>query len=164
MQAPSPDSVDASTICLGCFQVGGRIYALDVTQLREVLRWQTVTPLPGAPGLIEGVIDMRGAIVPVLDLGRVLGAEPIRSGVRARIVVAEVDGLVVGLAVEAAVGVVGVPVDALGDAPALATQAGYALARSVVRRTQAEPIPVLALEQVLERVYRSSIGQAEEAR
>jgi purine-binding chemotaxis protein CheW len=158
MPAVSPDSVAASSIGLGCFEVGGRIYALDVTQLREVLRWQPVTPLPGAPRLIEGVIDVRGAIVPVLDLGRVLGGEPVRAGSRARIAIAELDGLVLGLGVDAAAGVIAVQAEALGDPPALATQAGYALARALVRRPQAEPILVLALEQVLERVYRSSIA------
>lgn len=163
MQAVSSARVDVSTLGLGCFEVAGRTYALDVAQLREVLRWQTITPLPGAPSLIEGVIDMRGAIVPVLDLGRLLGGEAIRVGSRARIVVAELDGLVVGLGVEAAVGVIDVATETLGDPPALATQAGYALARAVVRRPQAEPILVLALEQLLERVYRSSIATPEEA-
>lgn len=153
----------ASPLSLGCFEVAGRLYALDVTQLREVLRWQPITPLPRAPALIEGVIDLRGAIVPVLDLGRVLGGDPVHADARARIAIAELDGLVVGLIVDSAVDVIGVEVDALGDPPALATQAGYALARAVVRRPGIEPIPVLSLEHVLECVYRSSIASEDSA-
>ncbi len=164
MQTVSGAPSGASSLGLGCFEVAGRIYALDVAQLREVVRFQPVTPLPGAPALIEGVIDLRGAIVPVLDLGRVLCGEPVRREARARIVVAELDGLVVGLIVDSAAGVVAIEADALGDPPALAVQAGYALARAVVRRPQAEPILVLALEHVLERVYRSSIPAPEGGR
>ncbi len=163
MQSVSGTS-GASSLGLGCFEVAGRIYALDVAQLREVVRYQPVTPLPGAPALIEGVIDLRGDIVPVLDLSRVLGGEPVRREARARIAVAELDGLVVGLIVDSAAGVVAVEADALSDPPALAVQAGYALARAVVRRPRAEPILVLALEHVLERVYRSSIQTPEGGR
>jgi purine-binding chemotaxis protein CheW len=150
-------------LTLGSFEVGGRSYALDVAQLREIVRWQPLTPLPQAPALIEGVIDLRGAIVPVIDLGRALGVDAVRSGARTRIAVAELDGLVVGLAVDAAVEILSVDADALGDPPALATQAGYAMARAVVRRAGAEPIPLLALEHILERVYRSSLAVPEES-
>ncbi len=72
MQSSSAEMFGQSQVTLGCFEVGGRVYALDVTYIREVVRWQRVTPLPKAPVLIEGVIDLRGAVVPVVDLGRAL--------------------------------------------------------------------------------------------
>jgi purine-binding chemotaxis protein CheW len=146
-------------VTLGCVEVGGRAYALDVSQLREVVRWQPVTPLPSAPALIEGVIDLRGTIIPVVDLGRALGLAPVQPSLRARIAVAEVEGLVLGLAVDAAVEVVPVEVERLEDPPALATQTGYEVARAIVRRPQADPILVLSLEQLLETVYRSALPQ-----
>lgn len=150
-----------NTVTLGCFDVGGRTCALDVSQIREVVRWSPVTPLPDAPELIDGVLDLRGSIVPVIDLGRALGLEAVKPGLVARIAVVEVDGMVLGLAVQAALEVVPVDVARLEDPPALATQAGYDLARAIVRRAKAEPMVVLSLEQVLERVYRSAIRDAE---
>ena len=83
-------------ITLACFELAGDVYALDVAQLREVVRWQPVTPLPRAPALIEGVVDLRGAIVPVVDLARVLRGIPVQTGPRARIAIVEIDGLVGG--------------------------------------------------------------------
>ena len=150
-----------NTIALGCFEVGGRSCALDVSQIREVVRWAPATPLPDAPELIEGVLDLRGSIVPVVDLGRALGLEPVHPGLSARIAVVEVEGMVMGLAVQAALEVVQVDVARLEDPPALATQAGYDLARAVVRRSGAEPMVVLSLEHVLERIYRSALAGAE---
>jgi purine-binding chemotaxis protein CheW len=148
-------------VTLGCFEVGGHTYAIDVAQVREVVRWQSVTPLPNAPSLIEGVIDLRGAVVPVVDLGRALGGAPVAPGQRTRIAVTEVDGLVMGLAVDAAVEVLSVDVANLEDPPALATQSGYDVSRAVVRRPGVEPILVLSLEHVLEGVYRSALSGKE---
>ena len=102
---------DESRVTLGCFDVSGAHYAFDVTQMREVVRWQPVTPLPKAPDLIEGVIDLRGVVVPVVDLGRALGGPPIEESPSARIAIVEIDGLVMGLAVDAAVEVMSVDVE-----------------------------------------------------
>jgi purine-binding chemotaxis protein CheW len=156
-------AVGGSRITLACFELAGDVYALDVAQLREVVRWQPVTPLPRAPALIEGVIDLRGAIVPVVDLCRVLRGKPIEPGARARIAIVEIDGLVVGLAVDAATEVIAADAAALVDPPALAAQAGYDAARAVVRRAGMAPILVVALDHVLECVYRSALPAEEGA-
>jgi purine-binding chemotaxis protein CheW len=163
MQSSSAETFGQNQVTLGCFEVGGRVYALDVTCIREVVRWQSVTPLPKAPVLIEGVIDLRGAVVPVVDLGRALGGDPVKAGNRSRIAVASVEGLVLGLAVDAAVEVLPVDVTAMEDPPSLAMQAGYDAIRSVIRRPGADPILVLSLEYLLETVYRSALPSKEEA-
>lgn len=162
MAESSSATLRENSVTLGTFRVGAATYALDVSQVREVVRWEPVTPLPKAPRLIEGVVDLRGVVVPVVDLGRALGGEPVQGGSDARIAIVEIDGLVVGLAVDEAVEVVSVDVSALEDPPALATQAGYDATRAVVRREDA-PILVLSLEHVLESVYRSALRPQEDA-
>jgi purine-binding chemotaxis protein CheW len=147
-----------SRVTLAAFRVGTGVYALDVAHVREVVRWQTVTPLPKAPRLIEGVIDLRGAVVPVVDLGRVLGTAPVAAGPSARIAIVVESGLVMGLAVDAALSVMSIEAAELEDPPALATQAGYDAARAVVRRSGAAPVLVLSLEHILESVYRSALA------
>lgn len=149
-------------IILGTFRVGGTVYALDVGHLREVVRPQTPTPLPRSPRLIEGVIDLRGRVVPVVDLGRALGGEPVAPGPQARIAIAEIDGLVLGLRVDEALEVIRVELARFEDPPALATHAGCDAARAIVRRPEAAPVMVLSLESVLEQVYRSGISSGEE--
>lgn len=156
-------ALQENRVTLGAFRVGDAVYAVDVAQVREVVRWQPVTPLPRAPRLIEGVIDLRGAVVPVVDLARALGAGRVEPGPLARFVIAELDGLVMSLLVDAAEGVLSVEAEALEDPPALATHAGYDTARAVVRRPGAAPVVVLSLEQVLESVYRSARDGEEDA-
>jgi len=162
MQSISAEAFGQNQVTLGCFEVGGGVYAIDVNCVREVVRWQSVTPLPKAPALIDGVIDLRGGVVPVVDLGRALEGTPVEVGTRTRIAIVEVEGLILGLVVDAAIEVLPVNVAAMEDPPNLAVQAGYDAARAVVRRPDAAPILVLSLEHLLESIYRSSLRNREE--
>jgi purine-binding chemotaxis protein CheW len=143
---------------VACVEARGRVYGLEVTQIREIVRSQEVTPLPKAPVLIEGVIDLRGAVVPVIDLARALLGAPAAETRSTRIVVVEVDGLVLGPRVEAAVDVLSVDATSVDEPPALATQAGYDAVRAVIRRQDAAPVLLLSLERLLEDVYRSALA------
>ena len=67
-------SVDAAAkINLACFGVAGQVYALEVALIREIVRRPEITSLPNAPTLIEGVVELRDNVIPVIDLGRALG-------------------------------------------------------------------------------------------
>ena len=150
--------IDDDHVELACFEVRGQLFGIDVQQIREIARSQHATPLPRAPGLIEGVIDLRGAIIPVVDLGRALCGEPIADGRRARIAIVEVEGLVFGLRVDAAADVMAVAARDVEGPPLLVAQAGYEAVRAVVRREAAPPVLVLSLEHLLESVYRSALA------
>jgi purine-binding chemotaxis protein CheW len=84
-------------------RVAGEDYALPVNDVLEVAEYGDVVPVPGAPASILGVRNLRGQVLPVLDLARVLGLPP--SPVSERIVVAQEAGRRAGLAVGAVVGV-----------------------------------------------------------
>jgi purine-binding chemotaxis protein CheW len=163
MQSPNPVAFQENCVTLSCFEVGGGIYAMDVSHLREVVRWQPITPLPKAPELIEGVIDLRSVIIPVVDLGRALNGRPCEPNSATRIVIVEIDNLLMGLIVDAAIEVLQIAVSSMEDPPALATQAGYDAARAVVRRPGASPTLVLSLDHVLESVYKSALATSEDA-
>ncbi len=152
----------AREIGLACFEAHGRSYALDVALVREIVRMQEVTPLPNAPALIEGVVELRRGLIPVLDLGRVLGGGKSELTNRSRIVVVDCDGLMLGLCVDAATDVLLVDVTLLEDVPDLVTQAGCNVVRGVVRRPDAPPVMVLAVETILENVYRSGLANSGE--
>lgn len=148
---------------LACFQVADQMVGLDVLHIREIVRNQETTTLPRAPSLIEGVIDLRGKIIPVVDLGRALAKESCGAAATARIAIVEIDELVLGLRVDAAVDVLSVAAGSIEGPPALATHSGYDAVRAVVRRKDAPPVMVLALEEILESVYRSNPHCGEEA-
>jgi len=163
MQAAEPSFAGCDRVTLGCFRVAGHMYAVEATQVREVVRWRPVTPLPQSTPLVEGVIDLHGTLVPVVDLGRLLGGAPVEGGRRARIAITEIDGMLVGLAVEGVVEVLSLPGTALEDPPEIAQAAG-SLTRAVARRPESEPILVLSLRQLLESVLASGRDAPEATR
>lgn len=157
MRTEPETTQQVSEICLACFEAGGQSYALDVALVREIVRPQEITPLPNAPELIDGVVDLRGGLVPMLNLSRVLGGEASEITANSRIVVLDCDGLLLGLGVDAATQVLSIDPALLEDVPDLAAQAGYNVVRAVVRRTDTAPIMVLSMEAILENVYRSAL-------
>lgn len=157
MRTEPETTQQVSEICLACFEAGGQSYALDVALVREIVRPQEITPLPNAPELIDGVVDLRGGLVPMLNLSRVLGGEASEITANSRIVVLDCDGLLLGLGVDAATQVLSLDPALLEDVPELAAQAGYNVVRAVVRQTDTAPIMVLSMEAILENVYRSAL-------
>jgi purine-binding chemotaxis protein CheW len=99
-------------------------------------------------------------VIPVVDLVKVLNRGHADTGSNGRIVVLEVEGLVLGLQVDAATDVLSFDTQQLEDVPDLATHAGYDAVRNVVRRPNETPIMVLAVEALIENIYRSALPVA----
>ncbi len=140
---------------LACFEVHGTLWGIDVRRIRQIMRGIESQPLPGAPGWIEGVIDLRETMVPVVDLGVALGGRPVAGDPGARIVVVDTLGIVLGLRVGRADEVLSVEGRTLEAPPSLAVQAGYDPVLTLVRRTDGTPVLALALERVVARLLQS---------
>ena len=82
------------------FRIGDQELCIDITSVREIRGWAAVTPLPHAPDYVCGVINLRGAIIPVLDLKRRLGLGVTEPGLRHVIVVTQIRDSTVGLLVD----------------------------------------------------------------
>jgi purine-binding chemotaxis protein CheW len=79
------------------FRVGEEVFGLEIGNVREVIEYREVTPVPRAPEFVAGIISLRGAILPVVDLRKRIGMEPTEPGPETVILVLEVDGRRVGL-------------------------------------------------------------------
>lgn len=82
------------------FSLGPHHCGLPIAEVREVLRIVAVTPLPEAPDFVEGVIDVRGRVIPVLDMRKRLGLEPGPHDSATRIVITSLRGHPAGLIVD----------------------------------------------------------------
>jgi purine-binding chemotaxis protein CheW len=110
-----PDPLEFVTL-----MAGGQSFGIGIRQVREIRRWSPVTPLPHAPFGVLGVINLRGAVVPILDLAARLGLGACAAGERSVFVVARADSRTVGLLVDSVSEIVGVRRDQLRDLPAAA--------------------------------------------
>lgn len=85
---------------LACFRVGTEYYALDILGIREVIRPQKLTSIPKAPAFIEGVINLRGAVIPIVDLRKRFDCPDTTFAQKTRIIVCALAGRVIGLVVD----------------------------------------------------------------
>lgn len=82
------------------FELGDCRYALGISEVREILRVTEITPVPEMPAYVEGVINLRGAVIPVINLRQRLGLEKMPSDQHTRIILADADGSSFGLIVD----------------------------------------------------------------
>jgi purine-binding chemotaxis protein CheW len=82
------------------FKLHKQDFCLETTAIREIRGRGKSTPIPHAPAYVLGVMDLRGNVIPIFDLAVKLGMEPVENSERSAIVVADVNGGIVGLAVD----------------------------------------------------------------
>lgn len=106
------------------FQVGRETYGVPITSLHEIVRVPEITAVPDAPDYLEGVINLRGKIVSVMDLRKRFGAKQAQLKKHNRILVVEHAGRLAGLIVDSASEVLKIPTDAVEVPPAVFQEGG----------------------------------------
>lgn len=84
-----------------CVSIGEHLYAIDIMQVREIRGWTASTPLPHAPPHVLGMINLRGSILPVIDLGSLLGVGETAVSASSVVMVAQIGEHLAGLLVDA---------------------------------------------------------------
>ena len=82
------------------FQLGAELYGVEIARVHEIIRLQSVTRVPRSPSFVEGVINLRGKVIPVVDLRRRFGLPTAEHTRASRIVVVEIGDQVVGIVVD----------------------------------------------------------------
>jgi purine-binding chemotaxis protein CheW len=106
------------------FQVGRETYGVPITSLHEIVRVPEITAVPDAPEYMEGVINLRGKIVSVIDLRKRLGEKKVSGNRRNRILVIEHHGQLAGLIVDSASEVLKIPSADVEESPTSFEQGG----------------------------------------
>jgi len=106
------------------FKVGRETYGVPITSLHEIVRVPEITAVPDAPDYLEGVINLRGKIVSVMDLRKRFGEKQATLRKQNRILVVEHAGRLAGLIVDSASEVLKIPVDAVEAPPAVFQEGG----------------------------------------
>ncbi|HTZ74964.1 MAG TPA: chemotaxis protein CheW [Candidatus Aquilonibacter sp.] len=91
------------------FRIGRETFGLPISMVREIIRVPEITAVPDAPDYVEGVINLRGRIIPVVDLRKRFGEKQIQSDKKNRVVVVELERRAVGLIVNSASEVLRIP-------------------------------------------------------
>jgi purine-binding chemotaxis protein CheW len=139
------------------FRLGPEEYGLPIAKVSSVIRFEPATRVPRAPAVVDGVINLRGRVIPVVNLARKLFDAEFSPTSASRIVVAEVEAGQIGLAVDAASEVVSVRVADILAPPETALSAETAEAFEGVVHHDGRLIILLDLDKALPRAdYESS--------
>jgi purine-binding chemotaxis protein CheW len=116
------ESENTDSLELLTFRLADQEYSLDIMSVREIRGWTRTTPLPHAPSYMKGVINLRGTVLPVMDLAQRLGLEPREHNDRNVIIVVSHNQSMTGLLVDAVSDIVALTTDELQPPPEM--QAG----------------------------------------
>jgi purine-binding chemotaxis protein CheW len=120
----SPDAAEQTQYLT--FQLAGEEFAFSILRVKEILEYDTITRVPNAPAAVRGVINLRGSVVPVVDLAHLFAAPATTVTKRTCIVIVEarVDGqdLVMGVLADAVSQVMDLAPDAIEPPPAFGSR------------------------------------------
>jgi purine-binding chemotaxis protein CheW len=102
------------------FRIADQEFCVDIMQVREIRGWTQCTPLPRTPSYMKGVINLRGAVLPIVDLGARLGLATTEPTARHVIMVVSVGGRTLGLLVEAVSDIINLSDDMVQPTPDVA--------------------------------------------
>ncbi len=120
----APSAGDGALAQLCTFRVGGEDYAIDIMRLREIITPLPVTPVPRAPSFVEGVIRLRGDVIPILDVRRRLGLPVTPPTRKTKVLIVHVAGRRLGLIVDEVTEVLRLPRAEIRPAPGLVEGGG----------------------------------------
>lgn len=147
---------DETILQLVTFNVGEEEFGVEILAVREINRMMEITRVPHAPDFVEGVINLRGRVVPVVDLRKRFGLGGIERGKSARIVVVELRDKVVGFLVDSVSEVLRVPQDLLEPPPPIVGGVNREYLESVVK-LEDRLLVLLDLHKLLDAGERSEL-------
>lgn len=164
------DPSEVDDLKLAGFYVGGALYGIDIMRIKEVIqaRPYPIRPVPHAPPIVEGVIQLRGVVIPVIDLRKRFRSEVDSEMERLnKLIIVSVKGRIIGLKVDRIAGELRVPGGALRPAPSM-LRAGEGDAEdpdffSGVSRVGTDMVFVVNLETVIDPGRGLARGQAARA-
>ncbi|MDR3463245.1 MAG: chemotaxis protein CheW [Beijerinckiaceae bacterium] len=130
------------------FIIGKQEFCVDIMSVREIRGWSPATPLPHSPAFVRGVINLRGAVLSIVDLASRLGLPTSEPSARHVIIVAQVGSQIAGLLVDAVTGILTVTAETVRPTPDVASE----MARSFVKGVLAidnRMITLITLDHVL---------------
>jgi purine-binding chemotaxis protein CheW len=129
-------------------RIGDQAYAIDIMAVREIRGWSAATPLPHSPSHVLGMMNLRGAILPVIDLSARLGLGPSSPTAASVVVVAQIGESQMGLVVDAVSDILRVTEGLIQPAPDVGSGASADYVAGVMT-TETGIISLLCLDHIL---------------
>lgn len=137
------------------FDLGGEVYGVDIAAVHEIIRMQPITRVPKAPFYVEGVINLRGKVIPVVDMRKRFGLAKVEQTKDNRIVVVDSSGQNIGIIVDAVTEVLRIPADSVETPSEIITTTDSDYLLGIAKRDDTMII-LLDLDKVLSMAVNAS--------
>lgn len=124
---------EGEIIQLVTFTMGKEEYAVDILKVQEINRMTEIARVPNAPDYVEGVINLRGRVIPVVSLRKRFSLPEKDSDERSRIVIMDIQGITVGLIVDSVSEVLRIPANTIDPAPNIASNISTEFIRGIAK-------------------------------
>jgi purine-binding chemotaxis protein CheW len=114
------------------FRIGDQEFCVDIMSVREIRGWTPATPMPHSPSYMKGIINLRGAVLPIMDLSARLGMKATEPTDRHVIIVAQVKRQSVGLLVEAVSDILTITEENIQPTPEISSDLQRQFARGIL--------------------------------
>lgn len=158
--AGASPSAGADTLQVACFGVDGQDYALDIMRIKEIINPVHVTRVPNAPDFVEGLIELRGAFMAVIDLRKRFGVEPMPLPREGKYIVVMMDQQILALMVDRVIDVRRVATSDIRPAPDALSGPRSQLVTGVVKKDD-RIVMIIDLDAILSPAERDQLGGLE---
>ena len=150
---------DAELIQLVTFSIGEEEFGVDILKVQEIIRIMEITKVPKAPQFVEGVINLRGNVIPVIDLRKRFGLETRDHDSQTRIIVIEINKMIVGFVVDSVSEVLRIPQNTVEPPPPVVSglESEYI---SGVGKLEDRLLIMLDLDRLLSSEEQEELGQS----
>ena len=143
------------------FNLGAEEYGIDIVQVQEVICLVNIVSVPNAPHFVEGVIELRSKVIPVINLRKRLGMPEEEKTRNSRIIVADIGGETIGLIVDSVSEVLRIPLKTLQPLPEVAVTVDSQFLKGVARLDD-RLIILLDFSELLSRDEIRELGSVED--
>ncbi len=103
------------------FGLGNENYAVNILKVQEINRTKEITRVPNAPSYVEGVINLRGRVMPIINLRKIFGLPEKENDSQTRIMIMDIQGITIGLVVDSVSEVLRIPASIVEPTPTMAS-------------------------------------------
>jgi purine-binding chemotaxis protein CheW len=162
MGAQKAKELDSKEVLqLVTFRLGKEEYSVDILSVQEIIRHMDLTAVPKAPEFVDGVINLRGKVIPVLDLRKRFGLEVTEKTNETRIIVVDINDKTVGFKVDAVSEVLRLSADTVEPPPSIVTDKDSDYIKGV-GKMDGRLIILLEVSKILTLAETDGLGEGEE--
>jgi purine-binding chemotaxis protein CheW len=139
---------------IAIFELAGKEYGVNITQIKQVIRMRKVTPVPEAAGFVEGVFALRGKVIPLINLRKKLGISSETLNKRNRIIVTEINNHIAGMVVDSVSDIISLQDESISTPDSVLKEARYLVGVTQIGK---RIVLIVDMEKLMSDDLRSSV-------